>query len=983
VPLKLVTGPANAGKAGEILDAYRASLPDEPILVVPAFRDVQHTQRELAARGAVLGARVERFRRLFEIVAERCGSEIRGARRASRVQRRLIVERAVRDAPLTDLARSAQRPGFVRAAERFFSDLGRSMVEPQRLAQALDAWLGDGPRAALAADLTALYRSYRSTLELTGLVDDELFAWRALDALRARPAGWGGTPVFVYGFDDFTGIELALMEALAVEGGAAVAVSLPYEEGRAAFEAAAPLVERLGRIAAEHVALPATDAHYASSSRDALNHVERLLFDAGTQESGAQAPDPAGAIRLLCSGGERAEVELVAAEVLGLLRGGTPPAEVAVVLRSPAAYASLVEQVFGAYGIPFALERWVRLDHTGLGQGILALLRCALGEGTADDLLAYLRMPGRLDEPHLADRLEHDLRRRGIHSAAAAREAWEAERWPLDELDRLADTRDTAGLAARLDDEAEWLFGRPYLRRAHVFAEDEREEPRARDALRAALSDVRRLARADAALVPPRAGLHDLLAALEVPTGAAPSPDRVQVARPEDVRARRFDSVFVCGLQEGEFPRLPRPEPFLSDEDRRALARATGLALPVRDDRPARERQLFYFCASRAERMLALSWRETDEEGAPQVRSFLVDDVRAPFGGALAEPDATRPLSAVAWTPAAAPTEVEWERAVALAGPDRSPPGPDRLEAEGVLAELAARDRLSAAALEAYADCPVKWLVERELRPDALEPDPEPMVRGLYAHKVLELTYRRLRERTGGSRVTPANLAEAERILLEALRERQAEFRISPKATRVRAAVRRLEVDLLRHLRAEADAGSSFEPYELELEFGMEREEGIDLLRPALEIGDGLALRGRIDRVDVHGDYALVRDYKGGRKVDGVRAWESKNRLQVAIYMLAVRELLDLKPAGGMYVPLAGDHRPRGLLLEDLRAELGKGLYDNDFAGEEELEAELDRARDRVRELAGRMRSGEVRPCPETCAWNGGCAHPSICRVER
>jgi ATP-dependent helicase/DNAse subunit B len=973
MPLKLVTGPANSGKAGEILEAYRAGLAAEPILVVPAFSDVQHSQRELAARGAVLGSRVERFKRLFEIVAERCGSEVLGARRASRVQRRLIVERAVRDASLTALRRSAERPGFTRAAERFFSELGRSMVEPQRLAQALDAWTGGGPRAGFAADVAALYRSYRATLERARLVDDELFAWRALDALRARPADWGRTPVYVYGFDDFTPIELALIEALAGAAEADVAVSLPYEEGRAAFEAVEPLIRRLEAVAAEHVALPSSAEHYDPASRAALNTVERRLFEAGED-----APDPGGAIRLLASGGERAEVELVAAEVLALLRGGTPAGEIAVVLRSPAAYASLIEQVFGAYGIPYSLERWVPLGHTGLGQGVLALLRCALGQGSADDLLAYLRMPGRLDAPHLADALEHELRREGIHTAEAARQAWEAERWPLEEIDRLARTRDTAALAARLDEEAEWLFGRPYLRQAHVFADHEREDARARDALRGALSDVQRLARADAGLVPPREHLHELLADLDVRRGAPPAPDRVQIARPEDVRARRFDSVIVCGLQEGEFPRLPRPEPFLSDDDRRAIARASGLVLPVRDDRPARERQLFYACASRAERLLTLSWRETDEEGAAQVRSFLVDDVRALFGDALAEPHATRPLSAVAWTPETAPTEVEWERAVALAGPDHSPPEPGPLESEEVLAALAARDRVSAAALEAYADCPVKWLVESELRPDALEPDPEPMVRGLYAHAVLELTYRRLRERTGEARVTPGNVAEAERILIEALRERESEFRISPKATRVRAAVRRLEVDLLRHLRAEADSGSVFEPLELELEFGMEGS-----LQPPLEVGDGLAVRGRIDRVDQHDGYALVRDYKGGRNVDGVRRWEEKNRLQVAIYMLAVREVLGLKPAGGVYVPLSGDHRPRGLLLDELKSELGAGLFDNDFAGEEEIERELDRARERVLELAARMRSGEIRPCPETCAWNGGCAHPSICRVER
>ena len=39
-------------------------------------------------------------------------------------------------------------------------------------------------------------------------------------------------------------------------------------------------------------------------------------------------------------------------------------------------------------------------------------------------------------------------------------------------------------------------------------------------------------------------------------------------------------------------------------------------------------------------------------------------------------------------------------------------------------------------------------------------------------------------------------------------------------------------------------------------------------------------------------------------------------------------------------------------------------------------------ARERVREIAARMQAGDVRPCPDTCAWNGGCSYPSICREE-
>ena len=73
MPLKLVTGPANAAKAGAVLGALRARVGEEPILVVPTFGDVEHNQRELAERGAVFGVEVVRFERLYRRIAERAG----------------------------------------------------------------------------------------------------------------------------------------------------------------------------------------------------------------------------------------------------------------------------------------------------------------------------------------------------------------------------------------------------------------------------------------------------------------------------------------------------------------------------------------------------------------------------------------------------------------------------------------------------------------------------------------------------------------------------------------------------------------------------------------------------------------------------------------------------------------------------------------------------------------------------------------------
>ncbi len=57
VALNLITGPANAEKAGAVLDGFRAEVArgSEPLLVVPTLADVDHYRRELAAGGAVFG----------------------------------------------------------------------------------------------------------------------------------------------------------------------------------------------------------------------------------------------------------------------------------------------------------------------------------------------------------------------------------------------------------------------------------------------------------------------------------------------------------------------------------------------------------------------------------------------------------------------------------------------------------------------------------------------------------------------------------------------------------------------------------------------------------------------------------------------------------------------------------------------------------------------------------------------------------------
>ncbi|MBA3305609.1 MAG: exodeoxyribonuclease V subunit gamma [Thermoleophilaceae bacterium] len=977
--LRLVTGPANAAKAGAVLGSLRDRLEDRtrdsPVLVVPSFEDVEHSRRELAERGAVFGAAVLRFGALFELIAARTGHR---ARRASQLQRMLITEEAVRTARLDVLAASAQRPGFARAAARFTAELERSMVEPARLTRALRDWAGNGPRRAYAEEVAEVYRRYRDGLDAAGLEDEELYAWRALEALRAEPGSWRATPVFVYGFDDFTRLELATLEELSAHAGADVTVSLPWERGREAFKATSTIRQELEERGAVVESLEALSEHYAPGSRRALHALERSLFE--TPRPPEVRARSGGVVRLHRAGGERAEVELCGAEVLRMLREGTPPGEIAMVLREPEGYASMVEQVFGSYGIPYSIDRSVPLAHTALGHGLLAMLRCAALDGTAEDLLAYLRTPGLLREPSLADRLEGEVRRAGAATAAAARVIWERtdNRWPLEELDRLAGAKDMPGCLTELDSRLSRLFSAPYRRRAPVLRGSEADDARAFTAAHDALTELRAVITADPRVRLDHQRVHDTLAELPVRVGEEPQPDRVQVASPLSIRARRFHAVIVCGLQEDEFPRRAAPEAFLPDADRRDIARASGLRLPLREDQLERERYLFYVCASRAERELVLSTRYCDEEGNPQASSFFVDDVREALLD-LDEHVRVRSLADVTWPLDEAPTPAEWERAVARSGPRRIPAGAGALSAEAALREVARREVVSAGAIERFAGCPVKWLVEDVLDPEKLEPDPEQMVRGSYAHRVLELTYRRLRHRTHSRRVTPANLAEAERILVEALKECQGEFRLSPNQVRVRAAVRRLEFDLLRYLRHESGRDGLLEPEHLELRFGFDEGE-----HPAVEIEGGLRVRGVIDRVDVHGGWALVRDYKGG-KVESYKAadWEPKNRFQAALYMMVIERLLGLRAAGGVYVPLSGtERRPRGMVAEEALDELGGDFYKNDVKPEDEFAASTAWAQGAITDAAERMRTGRIEPCPDSCAYRGGCSHPSICRVE-
>jgi ATP-dependent helicase/DNAse subunit B len=1002
--ISLLTGPANAGKAQVVVDAVRAHLAhgEEPLLVVPTRADAEHYMRELAGEGAALGARVERFGGLIGEAVARAGT---AAPLLGAVAREQLLAALAGRSQL-----DASGPGLVRALGEVIAELQVRRVSPARLGGALREWAAqDGPTGASGA-LGWLYGEYLRALQRLGRVDSEQRALGALDALRRAPALWGLTPVLFYGFDDLTHLQLDAIETLGRVVGAPVTVSLTYEPGRTAFAGRAATFAALAPIADEHRRLAARADHYAPRARAALSHLERSLFEARAQ----RAQEAAGALRLLEGGGERAELELVADEVATLLAAGMAPHEIAVVARAPGVSAELLAEVFAAKGIAHTRQRRRRLADTAVGRALVGALRCAADAGTLGDLLAWLRAPGLLEHPELADRLELQARRAGATSAMQARALWERRHWPLATIDQLtqAAQRGPVTLIARAERELQWLFCAPRLRAASVLGVDELDEARALSAGRRALGELRELARADPQLVPADAGgLARWLEGVEIvsgegggwgsPTGTVAVLDPLSLL--DAGGGRRVRALFVCGLQEGVFPARQRPQPFLAEEERRRLAEASGLLLGERADALAAERYLLYAIVSRPQELLVLSWHAADDDGEPTARSLFVDDVCDLFADDLLDRRTRRSMGAadrmdVAGGHAAGATPAEGATPADDATPaEGATPTDGATLADGAIAVARSakltdarlleqlRDHVwSASSLEVWIACPVRWFVERLLRPGALDPDPEPFARGGLAHAALKDTLEGLARERGSARLTPASLARARELLHASLRDNEAAYPLSVAPERVPGVRRRLVADLERYMAHAAAAQSPLEPTQLELGFGFDGsdERGGASELAALELGDGVRMRGRIDRVDTDDSgQAVVYDYKG-RVAPPAARWVSQGSLQVALYMRAVERLLGLRAVGGFYQPLAGgDLRARGVLDQDSGVALE--CVRGDAREHAEVRELLDEAVATALAAAAQAARGDLRPQPRTCSYDGGCAYPTICRCER
>src|SRR5512133_1625287 len=969
VPLSLLAGPANAGKVALLLERYLDALDSDPILIVPNRPDVDRAERELLTRaGALVGGSIGTFDDVFERIARGNGDHRPVITPA---QRTLLLRRIVSGAE----GRSARFSGFADSFGSTVAELESALLEPSEL----------------AGELAELYSAYREELDRLGLWDRELQRRHAAERAAGDLGAWEPRPVFAYGFEDLTGAEWALLEALAAR--AEVTVSLPYEPGRDAFASLTRTADDLTRLADGRLEeLPPS----REARSPVLAHLERSLFAAATAP-----PELDGSLRFLEGAGIRGTLELVADEILALLREGTSADEIAVACPSLDRWRAPLDTAFSTLGVPYALEGRLRFGQTPFGQALLSLLRYAWLDGRRRDLFAFLRSPYSALARHHVDFLEGRLRGRGVTEPERVEEEVAKLRGqPLPHLDAVGAADDP--LAAVRE-----------LARAMVSAAHRLDSPPTHEAARLDL----RAHEAASKLVAELEGWRDLggeatreevvalLADASVRLAGAGEAGRVAVLDLLRARTRRFEVVFVVGLDEGRLPRRSQGSPFLDEEQKAELERSSRTGRLLRTDPVSRDRYLFYTACTRPTRRLYLVREAASDDGAPREPSPFWDETRGLFAPDEVERwTRRRPLAALTWPLEAAPSERErlralaslasgdrpaarslalangWERRLdrALAAFDR----PTRLTHPAVLEELRQKSTFAVTELERFTACSSMWFVDRVLQPRSIDVEVDARLKGTIVHQALFTFFKGLPKRTGADHVQPETLEDALVFLRECVADAlAAHLRFDLPELERNELEQSLARDLEKLIRREAESESPLVPSRFEVSFGSERS--APELQRGLELG-GFAVTGKIDRIDrdPFGARGIVVDYKSGR-APTAREIDRELHLQIPLYMLVLRDLVGMEPLGGVYRTLAGDARARGLLREEAREDGLQGFMQNDYVDEEQFWGGIERAKEHAQGVVARVREGDVRHDPRGGTCPTWCELWPVCRVRR
>jgi ATP-dependent helicase/nuclease subunit B len=681
--VRFILGRAGTGKTRHCFEQMEALERADPLgppvfLLLPRQATFQ-AERELTIRlGGFARIRVVSLDDLGKLILETCGDV--GIPQVNPIGRRLVIGHLLRqhENSLRFYGAAARRPGLAAEIDSTFGELERCNADSDKLELTQKNLRPDDPLAAKLADIAMLLRSYNDYIG-----EDRLDPRRRMDKMVERAADCSllqHAHLFIDEFYEFGAHELTLL--------AAIAKLAARTEIALLLDPDSPVVALPHLLPQDLSLFHRTERTYRAlylALQDKVPIQPPLLLRAtrrfGTASLAAveagwfntTAPLPAvedDAIERFTAPDARAEVDAVARRILRAIQSGLRLRDIAVLVREPDDYHTLIDASFTEHGLAHFIDRRRAALHHPLLQFIRAALSVSLhhwphemvmvliktglagiSDTDADRLENYVllhRIRGRAwESPQPWSFRRHFTRRTDDDDAGAAddvdpsaqldalRQELVKKLSPLSARLRAATTARPAPLPALVRGLLEMLeiFGvRQTLAQwiSQSAAAGELEQPGEHEQVWNNLIEL--LKQMNELLEHESVSAEDFLSMLDVGLEgfdlALPPPaiDRVLVGEPDRTRTASAKLVFVLGLNDGVFPKLSRPDCVLSDSERRRLGRENLHLDPDTHRRLLDERLLAYVAFTRGSQRLVVSRPLADARGrASNASAFWVE----------------------------------------------------------------------------------------------------------------------------------------------------------------------------------------------------------------------------------------------------------------------------------------------------------------------------------------------------------------------
>jgi ATP-dependent helicase/nuclease subunit B len=368
----------------EAASAFLAALPvAAEALVIGASREAADdlVRHVTATSGATFGIHraslTQLAARLAATELARLGVAPTSALGAEALAARVTFE-AFEEGALGYFAPVARFPGFARALASTLNELRLGRITPETLAK-------HGRVHGASRDVGALLARFEEALRTGGLADRAALLDLAAAAISTGPpAATARGPIVLFDVPIQTSAERALVSAL-VAHAPSVLVTVPAGDEHTAQALEKMGVRREPRDGGGHARRRTRGR--ASADASALSHLRAYLFS----ETAPTEPARPGEAVFFSAPGEGREAVEIARRIIEEARAGTPFDRMAVLLRAPEVYVSLVETALARAGIPAFFARGARRPDPA-GRALLVLLDCAIDKVSARRFAEYLSL---------------------------------------------------------------------------------------------------------------------------------------------------------------------------------------------------------------------------------------------------------------------------------------------------------------------------------------------------------------------------------------------------------------------------------------------------------------------------------------------------------------------------------------------------------------------------------------------------------------